>query len=132
MKKVILLIILAFLLNLTYEERISTTFKEDNEFDFYVLEFPNKNLSTNNFLNYFNDIQVVWVEVDSKYNVKKRYNYTNISELKKSYLKELENNNYKLEAINFKISGFIINKIKIYSNINKINKLNIENIIVNY
>ena len=132
MKKVILLIILVFLLNLTYEERISTTFKEDNEFDFYVLEFPNKNLSTNNFLNYFNDIQVVWVEVDSKYNVKKRYNYTNISELKKNYLKELENNNYKLEAINFKISGFIIKKIKIYSNINKINKLNIENMIVNY
>lgn len=132
MKKVILLIIFVFLLNLNYEERISTAFKEDNEYNFYVLEFPNKNLSTNNFLNYFNDIQVIWVEVDSKYNVKKRYNYTNISELKKSYLKELENNNYKLEAINFKISGFIINKIKIYSNINKINKLNIENMIVNY
>lgn len=132
MKKVILLIIFVFLLNLNYEERISTAFKEDNEYNFYVLEFPNKNLSTNNFLNYFNDIQVIWVEVDSKYNVKKRYNYTNIVELKKSYLKELENNNYKLEAINFKISGFIINKIKIYSNINKINKLNIENMIVNY
>lgn len=132
MKKVILLIIFVFLLNLNYEERISTAFKEDNEYNFYVLEFPNKNLSTNNFLNYFNDIQVIWVEVDSKYNVKKRYNYTNISELKKSYLKELENNNYKLEAINFKISGFIIKKIKIYSNINKINKLNIENMIVNY
>lgn len=132
MKKVILLIIFVFLLNLNYEERISTAFKEDNEYNFYVLEFPNKNLSTNNFLNYFNDIQVIWVEVYSKYNVKKRYNYTNISELKKSYLKELENNNYKLEAINFKISGFIINKIKIYSNINKINKLNIENMIVNY
>lgn len=132
MKKVILLIIFVFLLNLNYEEKVSTTFKEDNEYNFYVLEFPNKNLSTNNFLNYFNDIQVIWVEVDSKYNVKKRYNYTNISELKKSYLKELENNNYKLEAINFKISGFIIKKIKIYSNINKINKLNIENMIVNY
>ena len=71
MKKVILLIIFVFLLNLNYEERISTAFKEDNEYNFYVLEFPNKNLSTNNFLNYFNDIQVIWVEVDSKYNVKK-------------------------------------------------------------
>lgn len=132
MKKIIILIIFIFLLNLNYEERISTAFKEDNEYNFYVLEFPNKNLSTNNFLDYFDNIQVIWVEVDSNYNVKKRYNYTNISKLKESYLKELENNNYKLEAINLKISGFIINKIKIYTNINKINKLNIENMIVNY
>lgn len=132
MKKIIILIIFIFLLNLNYSENVITTFKENVDNSFYILEFPNNNITTNNFLNYFNDIQVIWVEVDSKYNVKKRYNYTNISELKKSYLKELENNNYKLEAINFKISGFIINKIKIYTNINKINKLNIENMIVNY
>ncbi len=132
MKKIIILIIFIFLLNLNYSENVITTFKENVDNSFYILEFPNNNITTNNFLNYFNDIQVIWVEVDSKYNVKKRYNYTNINKLKESYLKELENNNYKLEAINFKISGFIINKIKIYTNINKINKLNIENMIVNY
>lgn len=132
MKKIIVLIIFIFLFNLNYNEKVMTTFKENNLNNFYILEFPNNNLSTNNFLNYFNDIQVIWVEVNSKYNVKKRYNYYNIDKLKKDYLEELENNNYKLEAINHQISGIIINKIKVYSNINKINKLNIENMIVNY
>ncbi len=132
MKKIILLIIFIFLLNFNYNEKIVTTFKEDVNNSFYILEFPNNNITTNNFLNYFDNIQVIWVEVNSKYNVKKRYNYYNIDKLKKDYLEELENNNYKLEAINHQISGIIINKIKVYSNINKINKLNIENMIVKY
>ena len=132
MKKIILLIIFIFLLNFNYNEKIFTTFKEDVNNSFYILEFPNNNITTNNFLNYFDNIQVIWVEVNSRYNVKKRYNYYNIDKLKKDYLEELENNNYKLEAINHQISGIIINKIKVYSNINKINKLNIENMIVKY
>ena len=132
MKKIILLIIFIFLLIFNYNEKIVTTFKEDVNNSFYILEFPNNNITTNNFLNYFDNIQVIWVEVNSKYNVKKRYNYYNIDKLKKDYLEELENNNYKLEAINHQISGIIINKIKVYSNINKINKLNIENMIVKY
>lgn len=131
MKKIILLIIF-ILVNFNYNEKIVTTFKEDVNNSFYILEFPNNNITTNNFLNYFDNIQVIWVEVNSKYNVKKRYNYYNIDKLKKDYLEELENNNYKLEAINHQISGIIINKIKVYSNINKINKLNIENMIVKY
>ena len=132
MKKVILLIIFIFLLNLNCNEKVITTFKENNINNFYILEFPNNNISTNNFLNYFGNIQVIWVEVNTKFNVKKRYKYTDIDKLKVDYFNELNNNNYKLEVINFQISGIIINKIKVYSNIDKINKLNIENMIVNY
>ena len=132
MKKVILLIIFIFLLNLNCNEKVITTFKENNINNFYILEFPNNNISTNNFLNYFGNIQVIWVEVNTKFNVKKRYKYTDIDKLKEDYFNELNNNNYKLEVINFQIYGIIINKIKVYSNIDKINKLNIENMIVNY
>ena len=132
MKKIILLIIFIFLFNLNYSENIITTFKENNINSFYILEFPNNNLSTNNFLDYFSDVQVIWIEFSTKYDIKKRYVYKDIDEVKNKYIDELNKNNYKMEAINFSISGIIINKIKVYSNIDKINNLNIENMIVNY
>ena len=131
MKKIIVLIIFIFLFNLNYSENIMTTFKENNMNSFYILEFPNNNLSTNNFLNYFDDIQVIWIEFNTKYNIKKRYVYNGIVDTKNKYITELNNNNYKLDAVNLSISGIVINKIKVYSNINKINNLNIENMIVN-
>lgn len=132
MKKIIILIIFIFLFNLNYSENIMTTFKENNLNNFYILEFPNNNLSTNNFLNYFNDIQVIWIEFNTKYDVKKRYVYKDIVDVKNKYIEELNKNNYKVDAINMFVSGIVINKIKVYSNINKINSLNIENMIVNY
>ncbi len=132
MKKIILLIIFIFLFNLNYSEKIVTTFKENNLNNFYILEFPNNNLSTNNFLNYFSDVQVIWIEFNTKYDIKKRYVYKDIDEVKNKYIDELNKNNYKVDAINMFVSGIIINKIKVYSNINKINSLNIENMIVNY
>ena len=131
MKKIIILIIFIFLFNLNYSEKVMTTFKENNLNNFYILEFPNNNLSTNNFLNYFDDIQVIWIEFNTKYNIKKRYVYNGIVDTKNKYITELNNNNYKLDAVNLSISGIVINKIKVYSNINKINNLNIENMIVN-
>lgn len=132
MKKIILLIIFIFLFNLNYSEKIVTTFKENNLNNFYILEFPNNNLSTNNFLNYFSDVQVIWIEFNTKYDIKKRYVYKDIDEVKNKYIDELNKNNYKMDAINMFVSGIVINKIKVYSNINKINSLNIENMIVNY
>ena len=132
MKKIIILIIFIFLFNLNYSENIMTTFKENNLNNFYILEFPNNNLSTNNFLNYFDDIQVIWIEFNTKYNVKKRYVYKDIVDVKNKYIEELNKNNYKVDAINMFVSGIVINKIKVYSNISKINSLNIENMIVNY
>lgn len=132
MKKIILLIIFIFLFNLNYSEKIVTTFKENNLNNFYILEFPNNNLSTNNFLNYFSDVQVIWIEFNTKYDIKKRYVYKDIDEVKNKYIDELNKNNYKVDAINMFVSGIVINKIKVYSNINKINSLNIENMIVNY
>ena len=132
MKKIILLIIFIFLFNLNYSEKIVTTFKENNLNNFYILEFPNNNLSTNNFLNYFSDVQVIWIEFNTKYDVKKRYVYKDIVDVKNKYIEELNKNNYKVDAINMFVSGIVINKIKVYSNINKINSLNIENMIVNY
>lgn len=132
MKKIIILIIFIFLFNLNYSENIMTTFKENNLNNFYILEFPNNNLSTNNFLNYFDDIQVIWIEFNTKYDVKKRYVYKDIVDVKNKYVEELNKNNYKMDAINMFVSGIVINKIKVYSNINKINSLNIENMIVNY
>ena len=53
MKKIILLIIFIFLLNFNYNEKIVTTFKEDVNNSFYILEFPNNNITTNNFINYY-------------------------------------------------------------------------------
>ena len=107
-----------------------TIFKENNINNFYILEFPNNNLTTNNFLYYFDNIQVIWIEFSSKYNIKKNYVYKNIEDAKNKFIAELNKKNYKIDAVNLSISGIVVKKIKVYGNIDKIDSLNIENMII--
>ena len=99
----------------------------------YILEFPNQNISTNNFDLYFSDINVVWMEpfINDLYKIKKRYQFKDIETFKKNVINELTNNNYKKEALNLNISGIIIKKMKVNCDLEQINSLNIENIIIN-
>ena len=99
----------------------------------YILEFPNQNISTNNFDLYFNDINVVWIEpyINDLYKIKKRYQFKDIQTFKNDVINELIKSNYKNESINLNISGIIIKKIKVNCDLDKIKKLNIENIIIN-
>lgn len=99
----------------------------------YILEFPNQNISTNNFDLYFNDINVIWIEpyINDLYKIKKIYQFKDIQTFKNDVINELIKSNYKNESINLNISGIIIKKIKVNCDLDKIKKLNIENIIIN-
>ena len=140
MKKYIIGLLSIIVLNLCINKNndILPVFNEQsNEYGMYILTFPNKNISTNNMENIFKDIQIVWLEPVVNVLYKERLNYKqyhfenislkeNINRFQKQFLTQLQNNNYKLDAINLQISGVKINRMKIYSNEESIKNLNIE------
>ena len=130
MKKFILFVFFLLFINNTSMPVFNEIKLESNT---YILEFPNQNISTNNFNLYFNDINVVWVEpyINDLYKIKKRYKFKDVQTFKNDVISELINKNYKNESINFNISGIIIKKIKVNCDLDKIKNLNIENIIIN-
>ena len=141
MKKYIffLLIILILSILLKQEQIVSVISYDDYEYSMYILEFPNKNLSTNNLEDYFNDIQIVYVTpyVNELYKSKIKYNQyffepislkENINRFITSYLNHLNNFGYQKDALDYRINGIKIDRIKVYSKESDIKKINIENI----
>lgn len=130
MKKIILFVFFLLFINNPSMPVFNEIKLESNT---YILEFPNQNISTNNFDLYFNDINVIWIEpyINDLYKIKKRYQFKDIQTFKNDVINELIKNNYKNESINLNISGIIIKKIKVNCDLDKIKKLNIENIIIN-
>ena len=143
MKKVLFIFILVFVLffNILADEEIKPVFNEiDSEYSLYILTFKNKNISTKNFNNYFNEIDTIWVEpyINDLYNKLGNYRYSfeylscqeNINKMLNMFIKKFENSNYKSQILKIKIDGLLINKIMIYSNNSEIEKLtkNIENV----
>jgi len=109
----------------------------------YILEFPNKNISTENFLDYFNNIKVIYIKPYLNNSYKKLiqnyvYNFdlistkSNINKFKNNFIKKLEDNNFRKEAINYKIEGIKIKEIMIYCSNQQIDILNnlIENVYI--
>ncbi len=135
MKKIILTFTICFFifLSINSKEEVYPTFNMmNNDYSFYILEFPNKNISTNNFDDYFKDIDVIWIEpyINSLYKqVKTRYQFTNIGKFKEEFIDLLIKKGYRSEALNLKIEGIKIKKMKVYSSESNITNLKIENMI---
>ncbi len=135
MKKLLLTFTICFFVMFSFkEEKTMTTFNEDTAYSFYTLEFPLKNISTNNFNDYFKNIDVISIEpyINKLYQnqIKQQYQFTNIDKFKEDYLKVLENNGYRSEAVKLKIEGIKIKKIKVYSSNRDLARLNIEKMII--
>ena len=134
MKKILILAICIFLLLNFKEDKIITAFNENEEYSFYILEFLNKNISTNNFDKYFSNLNVIWIEpyINELYadRIKKRYQFDNLNKFKSKYLEILIDNGYRNEAINLKVEGIKIKKIKLYASNKIVENLKIENMII--
>ena len=134
MKKILILAICIFLLLNFKEDKIITAFNENEEYSFYILEFLNKNISTNNFDKYFSNLNVIWIEpyINELYadRIKKRYKLDNLNKFKSKYLEILIDNGYRNEAINLKLEGIKIKKIKLYASNKIVENLKIENMII--
>lgn len=143
MKKIILLILVSFLfLNLENETTKSVFNEEEIEYSLYILKFPNKNISTENFSNYFNSLKVIWIKPYMEYSYKNDmskysvYNFdmtsikSNINKFKNNFIKKLDEKNYKKYALNYKIEGIKIEEMMIYCSNNQIEIINnqIENV----
>jgi hypothetical protein len=144
MKKYILIILIILLLIFNNSNKSITVFNETS--NLYEITFIN-NLSTDNFLSYFNDIKVIWIKPRmnilyedqlkkyNKYYFKEMTNNKNINAFKKEYINYINNLGYKNEAIKLQTSGIMIEKIKVYMNSEELsyikmslNDIKIENI----
>ena len=119
MKKIILTFTICFFifLNINLEKEIIPTFNAvNNDYSFYILEFKGQNVSTNNFDDYFKNIDVIWIEpyINPLYKqVKTRYQFKNIDDFKEEFINLLIKKGYRSNALNLKISGIKIKKMKI-------------------
>lgn len=135
MKKIILTFTICFFvfLSINSKKEVYPTFNLiNNDYSFYILEFKNQNISTNNFNRYFENIDVIWIEPDINplyKQVKTRYQFKNIDSFKEEFVNELIQKGYRREALNLKIAGIKIKKIKVYSSKSVITNLKIENMI---
>lgn len=133
MKKIILAFTICFFvfLSFNFKEKTSLTFSTiNNDYAFYILEFHSQNISTNNFNDYFMDIDVIWIEpyINPLYNhIKTKYQFKNINSFKNEFISLLARNGLHSEALNLKIEGIKIKKIKVYSSESDIQNLKIEN-----
>ena len=130
MKKIILIfIIFIFIYLINVKEEVTPTFSEINsDYNFYILEFDN-NISTNNFDEYFKNINVIWLEpyISPLYKqIKTRYQFKDINKFKEEFINLLIKKGYRSNAINLKISGVKIKKIKVYCSKSDIQNLKIK------
>lgn len=132
MKKILFISCLIFLL-LFNDNKTEFVFNETLEYsNLYEITFIN-NLSTNNFLNYFNDIKVIWIKPKinilfenklkkyNKYYFKEITNDKNIENFKKEYINYITDLGYRNEAVKYNVSGIMIEKVKVYVNDEQLN-----------
>lgn len=112
MKKIIIIFLVLLVFN--FNCKTMSVFNEDS--NFYILTISDNSVTTNNIDKYFNDIQVIWVIIDNK-----KYYYD--ENLKEKVIKDLLNNNLKMNAIKSKIDGAVISKIKVYCSNKKIENI---------
>lgn len=136
--KIFIIVLTILILNSYNKNNIEPVFNEDNhEYSMYILEFPNQNISTNNIDNIFVNMKIIWLKPSINLLYKDKLNYKiyyfedvsikeNINRFKANFITKLENNNYKSDAINYKILGIKISKMQVYSNEEDIMNLNIE------
>lgn len=134
-KYIIVLILFLIILNFNNNEQMVVQM-ENSEYAMYILEFPNLNISTNN-INKFENIKIIWIKpyINKIYKDKIKYNVyyfedislnSNINKFTNKFIDLLQKNGYINDALNYKISGIRINKMKVYCNETTLINLNIE------
>lgn len=139
-KYIVCLLVLLLILIINKKNDAVMVFNEkNNEYSMYILEFSNQNISTNNLESVFKNIKIIWLEpvINIAYKDKLNYKYyyfedislkQNINKFKNNFIKKLNDNNYKLDAINYEILGIKISKMKVYCNEEDILNLKINGI----
>ena len=125
MKKIFLILIILALF-FYKDSDAETVFNDDFEYSFYILEFPNNDLSTNNFNSIISDVQIIWIRpyVNNLYlnKLNRRYFYDNVDKFKDKFIEEIASLYYE-ESLKLKIDGIIIKQVKVYSDGDSINKI---------
>ncbi len=139
---IFLTIILLVILSSNSHEKTKLVYNEisnDNEYNQIYLLFEDKNLTTNNFNDFFKNIKVlkVYPYINPIYagKIKANYNYEfnwenhnyDLEKIKNDFISKLKNIGLTNEANEYQINGVVINKVLIYSNLGKI-----KNIFKNY
>lgn len=134
MKKILVIILILLFLTYQNNEKTVFVFNEEDEYSYFVLKFPDYNVSTNN-LYLFDGLNIIWIKPFNLYKMTFPEFYfnnnslsNNISRIMDKYLNLLEQKGYKHEIINSKLFGIKISEIKIYSKLSEIKKINIDNI----
>lgn len=128
MKKILLIILLLGLLFFVPKDDIMPTFKEvDAGTNQYEIVFTNRELTTRNFIEYFNNYKVISISpyINPLYKgkatniYKYTFDYTNISsnlnKFEQRYITFLEQKGYKQESIKIRLNGIVIEKVVLYS-----------------
>lgn len=138
-KKVILFIVLVALLIISDIKKETTKLVyneiEDNSYRPIYLLFENKTLNTNNFLEYFNQIDVIKIYpyINPIYagKIKANYNYSftyndykyDLEKFKNNYIEILRNIGVTSEANLYQAKGVVINKVLVNSSLKELEEL---------
>ena len=136
MKKiVIILVLLCILFIINKKETIISVFNSDDQYDIYYLDFRDSNLNTDNFLDYFDNINIDVLKIEpyinplykDKFNLDEYlFNYSgkgnNIKKFKDKYLEELKQINYS-DYTSCIINGIKINMVKVFTTKEEIKKI---------
>ena len=128
MKKIIiLLVLLCVIFIINKKETIISVFNNDDQYEIYYLDFRDSNLTTNNFLDYFDNINIDVLKIEPYINPLYKdkfsfdeylFNYSgksnNIKKFKTKYLEELKQINYK-DYTSCIINGIKINMVKVFT-----------------
>lgn len=129
---VALCIVISIILIMTSKKDTQLVYKEiDNSKDFQLiyLLFENNNLNTNNFMNYFKNIEVIKIYpyINPVYanKIKANYSYSftkenyiyDLQKFTSIYLEKLRSLGLMKDSNKYQIKGVIINKVLVYSNL---------------
>lgn len=125
MKKIIIMLLFLLLIKNSFNDTNSVFLEKIEYSNLYEITCLN-NISTNNFLNYFNDIKIIWIKPKinilyknkmlrfNKYYFKEISNEKNIENFKNEYISYINKIGYKSDSLKLKTSGIMIEKIKVY------------------
>lgn len=130
------LVILLIILN-TSKEKTEIVYNEidDNLYRPIYLLFENKTLNTNNFLDYFDEFEVlkIYPYINPVYagKIKANYNYSfsyndykyDLEKFKNNYIETLRNIGLISEANEYQVRGLIINKVLVNSTLEDLEEL---------
>ena len=130
------LVILLIIVN-TSKEKTEIVYNEidDNLYRPIYLLFENKTLNTNNFLDYFDEFEVlkIYPYINPVYagKIKANYNYSfsyndykyDLEKFKNNYIETLRNIGLISEANEYQVRGVIINKVLVNSTLEELEEL---------